>query len=187
VDSWIDTFSRWCLKASHQFTRGWSQILHSQVKSQTRTFSRWCQSVSHQPSRWWLSGKSLGPRGLLPLWSQVQALWLLIWWPLEAYMVVNFRARGISRGTRKLTRTPTLNLKKKCTHQFTRDWFWISHLFNIISDWHNFPVGILGFILSSWMIFNLLLLGTSLHYGALTSHYIARKATCYPLSENNHL
>jgi len=28
-------------------------------------------------------------------------------------MVVNFRARGISRGARKLTRTPTLNLKKK--------------------------------------------------------------------------
>ena len=28
-------------------------------------------------------------------------------------MVVNFRARGISRGTRKLARTPTLNLKKK--------------------------------------------------------------------------
>jgi hypothetical protein len=60
-------------------------------------------------SRWWSSGKSLGPRGLLPLWSQVRALWLLIWWPLEAYMVVNFRARGISRGARKLARTPTLN------------------------------------------------------------------------------
>ena len=28
-------------------------------------------------------------------------------------MVVNFRARGISRGARKLARTPTLNLKKK--------------------------------------------------------------------------
>jgi hypothetical protein len=28
-------------------------------------------------------------------------------------MVVNFRARGISRGTRKLVRTPTLNKKKK--------------------------------------------------------------------------
>jgi hypothetical protein len=28
-------------------------------------------------------------------------------------MVVNFRARGISRGTRKLARTPTLNKKKK--------------------------------------------------------------------------
>jgi len=69
-----------------------------------------------QPSRWWLSGKNLGSRGLLPLWSQVQALWLLIWWPLEAYMVVNFRARGISRGARKLARTLTLNSKKKkCT------------------------------------------------------------------------
>jgi hypothetical protein len=30
-------------------------------------------------------------------------------------MVVNFRAREISRGTRKLTRTPTLNKKKKKT------------------------------------------------------------------------
>jgi hypothetical protein len=28
-------------------------------------------------------------------------------------MVVNFRVRGISRGARKLTRIPTLNLKKK--------------------------------------------------------------------------
>jgi hypothetical protein len=28
-------------------------------------------------------------------------------------MVVNFKAHGISRGARKLTRTPTLNLKKK--------------------------------------------------------------------------
>jgi hypothetical protein len=28
---------------------------------------------------------------------------------LEAYMVVNFRARGISRGACKLARTPTLN------------------------------------------------------------------------------
>jgi hypothetical protein len=27
-------------------------------------------------------------------------------------MVVNFRARGISRGARKLARTPTLNKKK---------------------------------------------------------------------------
>jgi hypothetical protein len=58
------------------------------------------------------SSKRLGPRGLFSLWSQVWALWLLIWWPLEAYMVVNFRARGISRGARKLARTPTLNLKK---------------------------------------------------------------------------
>ena len=49
------------------------------------------------------------PNKMLPLWSQVQALWLLIWWSLEAYMVVHFRARGISRGARKLARTPTLN------------------------------------------------------------------------------
>jgi len=31
-------------------------------------------------------------------------------------MVVNFRARGISRGARKLARTPTLNKKKKKNH-----------------------------------------------------------------------
>jgi len=61
----------------------------------------------------WPSGKSLGLRGLLFLWSQVRVLWLLIWWPLEVYMVVNFRARGISRGALKLARTPTLIKKKK--------------------------------------------------------------------------
>nr|TKS17866.1 hypothetical protein D5086_0000007150 [Populus alba] len=39
-----------------------------------------------QPSRWWPGGESLGPRGLLPLWSQVQTLgcsydghWRLTW------------------------------------------------------------------------------------------------------------
>jgi hypothetical protein len=40
-------------------------------------------------------------------------MWLLIRWSLEAYMIVNFRAREIIRDTRKLARTPTLNLKKK--------------------------------------------------------------------------
>jgi len=64
-------------------------------------------------SRWWPSDKSLGPRGLLPLWSQVRAMWLLISWLLEAYMVVNFRVREISRGARKLARTLTLNKKRK--------------------------------------------------------------------------
>jgi hypothetical protein len=28
--------------------------------------------------------------------------------PLKDYMVINFKARGISRGARKLARTPTL-------------------------------------------------------------------------------
>ena len=32
---------------------------------------------------------------------------------LKTYIVVNFRTRGISRGTHKLTQTPTLNKKKK--------------------------------------------------------------------------
>jgi hypothetical protein len=58
------------------------------------------------PSRWWYNDKSLKSRGLFSLWSQIQALWLLIWWPLETYIVVNFRARGINRGARKLTRNP---------------------------------------------------------------------------------
>jgi hypothetical protein len=53
----------------------------------------------------------LGSRGLFPLWSQVRVQWLLIWWPLEIYMVVNFRACKI-RGARKLVRTHTLKKKK---------------------------------------------------------------------------
>jgi hypothetical protein len=54
-------------------------------------------------------GKSLGLKYLLFLWFQVRALWLFILWPLEAYMVINFRTRGISRGACKLTRTIILN------------------------------------------------------------------------------
>jgi len=82
-----------------------------------------------EPSRRRLGCNSLGLRGLLPLWSQVRAMWLLIWWPLEAYMVVNFRAREISRGTRKLARTPTLikkqfieNVTLKGVAQLVRSW-----------------------------------------------------------------
>jgi hypothetical protein len=36
------------------------------------------KNYTFKPFRWWPSGKSLGLRGLLPLWSQVRALWLLI-------------------------------------------------------------------------------------------------------------
>jgi hypothetical protein len=54
-------------------------------------------------------GKSLRLRDLFSLWFQVWVLWLLIWWSLEAYMVVNFKTRGISRGARQLARTSTLN------------------------------------------------------------------------------
>jgi hypothetical protein len=49
---------------------------------------------------------------LLPLWFQVRTLWLLIWWLLEAYMVVNFKTREISRSMHKLVRTSTLIIKK---------------------------------------------------------------------------
>jgi len=50
------------------------------LKNASQILSLRKQTKKHQvqPSRWWPSGKSLGPRGLLPLWSQVQALWLLI-------------------------------------------------------------------------------------------------------------
>jgi hypothetical protein len=63
----------------------------------------WCKPFSR-----WSSDKSLGLKGLLPMWSQIRTLWLLIWWLLETYIVVNFRACEISRDTRKLIRTLTL-------------------------------------------------------------------------------
>jgi len=63
----------------------------------------WCEPFSR-----WSSDKSLGLKSLLLLWSQIQALWLLIWWLLETYIVVNFRACEISRDTRKLIQTLTL-------------------------------------------------------------------------------
>jgi len=68
---------------------------------------------SLKPSRWWSSDKNLELKSLLFLWFQVWNMWLLIWWPLEAYMVVNFRTRGINRDARKLVGTTILNLKKK--------------------------------------------------------------------------
>jgi hypothetical protein len=57
---------------------------------------------------WWYSGKNLELRGLFFSVVLGSSPWLLIWWPLEAYMIGNFRARVISRGARKLARTPTL-------------------------------------------------------------------------------
>ena len=77
------------------------------------THDFWARMLLKQPFKWCSRGKSLGPRGLFSLWSQVRVLWLLIWWSLETYMVVNFRACGISQDTHKLIRTPMLNLKKK--------------------------------------------------------------------------
>jgi len=64
----------------------------------------------------WFNDKNLWSRSLLLMWSQVRAMWLLIWWSLEVYMVVNFRARVINRDTRKLTRT--FMLKKKTYIQY---------------------------------------------------------------------
>ena len=48
------------------------------------------------------------------LWSQIQTIWLLVWWSLEVYMVVNFRTHKISQGMRKLARTPMLIKKRAC-------------------------------------------------------------------------
>ena len=90
-----------------------------------------------QPSRWWLSGKNLGSRGLLPLWSQVRAIWLLRWWPLETYMVVNFRACKINWGVRKLTRTPMLNKKKKKHTLSTACTFFVMLIFFIFLKSRN--------------------------------------------------
>jgi len=66
-----------------------------------------------QPFKWWPSSKSLGLTDLLPLYSQVQVLWLFIWWSLEVYMVINFRTHGISRDKYKLIRIPILIFLKK--------------------------------------------------------------------------
>ena len=47
---------------------------------------------------------------------------------LETYMIVNFKAREISRGTRKLAWTPTLVQKKKqsCINYFIIiELFWL--------------------------------------------------------------
>jgi hypothetical protein len=70
------------------------------------------KSNNENSSRKWSSGKSLGLRCLLLLKSQVRIMWLLIWWSLEVYIVINFRANEISRDVCKLSRTSTL-IKKK--------------------------------------------------------------------------
>jgi hypothetical protein len=53
------------------------------------------------------SDKSLESRDLL-------FMWLLIWWSLEVYMIVNFRTREIIQDTHNLTQTPTLINKINC-------------------------------------------------------------------------
>jgi hypothetical protein len=50
------------------------------------------------------------------------------------YMIVNFRARGISRGTRKLAWMPTLNKKKKIYRLIAR---WISNITAFYSEGFN--------------------------------------------------
>ena len=58
----------------------------------------------------WPNSNPGTPGSRVDLSSRVSKLcpWLLIWWSLKAYMVVNFRTREISWGTHKLARTPTL-------------------------------------------------------------------------------
>jgi hypothetical protein len=79
----------------------------------TQEITSWCtfnaKNRLYKSSRWWSSDKNLESRDLLSLWSQVQTLWLLIWWPLEAYMVVNFKTCRISGDAYKLARKTTLN------------------------------------------------------------------------------
>ena len=127
--------------------------------------------------------KSLGLRGLLSLWSQIRALWLLIWWSLEVYMVVNFRVCEISQGTRKLVRTPTLNKKKinnwltsfeltknpvdRCsvTYHWIYIWLctWSDWIYACSLDWFNFsgPSRKKGFVQWQWsFITELLGVGT---------------------------
>jgi hypothetical protein len=127
--------------------------------------------------------KSLGLRGLLPLWSQVRALWLLIWWSLEVYMVVNFRACEISQGARKLVRTPTLKKKiiknwltsfeltknpvDRCsvTYHWIYIWLctWSDWIYACSLDWFNFsgPLRKKGFVQWQWsFITELLGVGT---------------------------
>jgi len=41
----------------------------------------------------------LGSKGLFSMWSQVRAMWLLIWWPLKTYITVNFKAHRINWDT----------------------------------------------------------------------------------------
>ena len=48
-------------------------------------------------------------------------------------MVVNFRARGISRGARKLARTPTLN-KKKIMVEYIFTHHYLFFTFSILSQ-----------------------------------------------------
>ena len=63
-----------------------------------------------------LRGSSTGQvLGLPPQWSRVRVLS----GSLETYMIVNFRVRRISRGARKLARTPTL-IKKNYRDCFSQ-------------------------------------------------------------------
>jgi hypothetical protein len=88
--------------SQHEMIKVSSGLVHAKKRCQPVWFS--CP-LTTQSMKWSVSSA----RGLLPLWIQVRALWLLIWWPLETYMVVNFRIREISRGAHKLARTLTLN------------------------------------------------------------------------------
>jgi hypothetical protein len=97
----VDRFSMFSpfpsLFIPHQIFRRWTFVA-SEAQMQSAVASK-------RPCKY-MNMKSLRSRDLFSLWSQVQALWLLIWWSLEAYMVVNFKVRGISRDARKLAEHP---------------------------------------------------------------------------------
>ena len=92
------------------------------------------------------SGKNLELRGLFFLWFQGRVLWLLIWWPLKVYMIVNFKVRGISKGIRKLIQTSILIKKKNPINKKDR---------NLITNQHQYARKIL---LLPWIEGNLFML-----------------------------
>jgi len=91
--------------SQHEMIKVSSGLVHAKKRCQPVWFS--CP-LTTQSMKWSVSSA----RGLFPLWIQVRALWLLIWWPLETYMVVNFRVRKISWGAHKAGPDTHVKLKK---------------------------------------------------------------------------
>ena len=91
----------------------------------------------------WMEHKLFKPKLIhIKLWKQITIIIIIIiWWSLEAFMVVNFRARGINRSARKLARTSTLIKKKKLLlffsfrEQGVATWYIVDVLY--LFQWHN--------------------------------------------------
>jgi hypothetical protein len=95
--------------------------------------NRWIYILSSR----WLNYNSLGPRSLLSMWFQVRTPLLLIWWLLKAYMIVNFKTRGISRGARRVAWTPTL-IKKNYLYTLIPELNIFFTCFNFAFNWVNY-------------------------------------------------